>query len=57
MITGIFFIAAGVSFPAIKIKNLTPEKVVVQVFTDTGMFLREATIADSGDAEGTFIED
>ena len=57
MVTGIFFVSTGQPFPAIKVKSLTPETVIVQVFTDTGMFLREATVADSGDAEGTFIED
>ena len=57
MISGIFYILEGVGFPAIRIKALSTGVVLVYVFTDAGPQMREAQLADSGDAEGTFIED
>ena len=57
MISGIFYVLEGVGFPAIRVKELGTGVVLVYVFTDAGPQMREAQLADSGTAQGTFLED
>ena len=57
MVSGIFFVEDGVSFPAIRIKILSGTRVLVNVFTDKGILQREANQLVSGIAKDTFIAD
>jgi len=56
MITGIFHLQGTVSFPAILIKSLGGDQVLIYVFTDAGPQMREATDG-SGDDPNTFVRD
>ena len=56
MITGILHLPGAVSFPAILIKSLDGDQVLVYAFTDRGPQMREATDGSGTDPD-TFVRD
>jgi hypothetical protein len=57
MITGTFYRTEGVGFPAIFIKDLDDEHVLICAFTDGGPMTDAARSATDGTAGGTFVRD
>ena len=56
MISGIFFIASGVSFPAVLVRDLGGGSLLICVFTENGPEIRTAT-DDTTEHPGVFSRD